>query len=55
MGGLLAIKAALANGKNAENGSSRRVTELERELGECHRVIGELNVVYRISRNSRAI
>ena len=41
-------KAALANGKNIKNVSSRRVAELERELGERDRVIGELTVANRV-------
>ena len=41
-------KAALANGKNATKGSSRRVAELEQELGERDRFIGELTVANRI-------
>ena len=45
---LEAGKTALANGKSAKNGSSRRVAELERELGERDRVIGELTVANRI-------
>lgn len=41
-------KAALANGKNIKNGTPRRVVELERELGERDRVIGELTVANRV-------
>lgn len=41
-------KAALANGGTAQNGSSRRVQELERELAERDQVIGEITIANRI-------
>jgi transposase len=41
-------KAALANGKGAPAGSSRRVQELEREVTERDRVIGELTIANRV-------
>lgn len=41
-------KAALANGGNTQNGSSRRVQELERELAGRDQVIGELTIANRI-------
>lgn len=41
-------KAALANPKDAKNGNSQRVTELEKELAERDRVIGELTIANRV-------
>jgi transposase len=41
-------KAALANGKASPAGSSRRVQELEREVTERDRVIGELTIANRV-------
>ncbi len=41
-------KAALANPRNARNGSSQRMAELERELAERDRVIGELTIANRV-------
>lgn len=41
-------KAALANGKAVSAGSSRRVQELEREVTERDRVIGELTIANRV-------
>ena len=41
-------KAALAGAGHAKNGSSQRVAELEKQLGERDRVIGELTVANRI-------
>jgi len=41
-------KAALANGKGAKNGTSQRATELEKELAERDRVIGELTIANRV-------
>jgi transposase len=41
-------KAALANGKATDAGSSRRVQELEREVTERDRVIGELTIANRV-------
>lgn len=45
---LAAGKAALSGGRTVRNGSSQRVSELERELGERDQVIGELTVANRI-------
>jgi hypothetical protein len=41
-------KAALAGAGGSKNGSSQRVAELEKQLGERDRVIGELTVANRI-------
>jgi transposase-like protein len=41
-------KAALANGKHIKNGTPRRVAELEKQLAERDRVIGELTVANRV-------
>ena len=41
-------KAALAGEKEGPNGSTHRVNQLEKELGERDRVIGELTVANRI-------
>jgi transposase len=41
-------KAALAGEKQGANGSNHRVAQLEKELGERDRVIGELTVANRI-------
>jgi transposase len=41
-------RAALTNGKDAGDARSRRVQELERELAERDRVVGELTIANRI-------
>ena len=41
-------KGALANPKSAKNGASPRVAELERQLAERDRVIGELTIANRV-------
>jgi transposase len=41
-------KAALANHKNAKNGTLQRVAELERQVAERDRVIGELTIANRV-------
>ncbi len=40
--------AALANGNGVSDAGSRRIQELERELGERDRVVGELTIANRI-------
>ncbi len=41
-------KAALANRQGLKDGSTRRLQELERELAERERVIGELTIANRV-------
>ena len=41
-------RAALANGNGVRDAGSRRIQELERELGERDRVVGELTIANRI-------
>lgn len=41
-------RGALANGKGLSDAGSRRIQELERELGERDRVVGELTIANRI-------
>ena len=41
-------RGALANGKGGGDAGSRRIQELERELGERDRVVGELTIANRI-------
>jgi len=41
-------EAALANGKKVDGAQSRRLQELEKELAERDRVIGELTIANRI-------
>ena len=41
-------QAALADGKAASNGKSRRIKELEREVADRDQVVGELTIANRI-------